>query len=50
MTDMGLLKRLTETHESKRSIMMWDCPFCDGIFHSEKAAAKHIETKHGGRS
>lgn len=48
---MGLLKaaarRLTEPRESKNYVMRWDCPFCEDLFTSAKAAAKHTENCKG---
>lgn len=44
---MGLLKaiarQLTEPRESSGSIMRWDCPFCEDLFRTAEAAAKHAE-------
>jgi hypothetical protein len=37
------VRKLTEPKESKRGVMMYDCPFCESLFWSAEKAAKHIE-------
>jgi uncharacterized C2H2 Zn-finger protein len=39
--------RLTEPREGSGSVMRFDCPFCDGIFRTAEAAAKHTEACKG---